>query len=501
MYPFYRRLFHPLLDIAALASGAALVLAFAPINQYYLVFLGLTSFLWTVVRASPIQAAWRGALFGAGFFGFGISWIYHSIYVYGQAPLLLAYLITGSLVALLAALTGLQLYCWRRLFPDNTLNTFCLAFPVLWVLFEILRSWLLTGFPWLFLGYTQTQSSLKAFAPFGGVYLISFLISVQAGLLVYTLLYWRKAVYTLPAVGLIWGVAALLNQIHWTQPQSTPLRVALIQGNVPQSLKWDPEQTRKTLALYKKLTQENWQNQIIVWPEGALPVLPEQAKEYLHQLDTLAKDHNTSLIVGMPLQEDGHYFNGVSGLGNALGTYSKRHLVPFGEYVPLENWLRGLIAFFDLPMSNFSPGPARQKPITLLGFSVATYLCYEIALPQEFLMPFPEAKLIVTLSDDAWFGNSLAPGQHLQIAQMRSIETGRYQLVTTDNGITAIINPQGNIVSALPQFTEAVLTGSVYAMTGVTPLMALKIPTWVFLYSILGILALTYRNPFIPRKN
>jgi apolipoprotein N-acyltransferase len=483
----------PLKNVLALASGALLVFAFAPFYQSYLAIMALALFLWTLIEASPKQAALRGLLFGLGLFGLGVSWVYISIHTYGDAPLPVAGFITGLLVIILALFISLQAYLWRRFFKYNDANTILLAFPVIWVLFEWCRSWMFTGFPWLFIGYSQMPSFLSAFAPLGGVYLISFVIALQASLLVFSCLHRRYAPYCLLGIFIIWGLAWSLETIHWTHPQSTPLKVALIQGNVPQSRKWDPAQTEKTLALYQNTTETLWNNNIIVWPEAAVPLLKHQAETYLEHLDIEAKKHNVALILGIPILDQNHYYNAIIGLGSAMGTYHKRHLVPFGEYLPFSSLFIGILNFFSLPMSDFSAGPDLQKKLNLLGFDVATYLCYEIAYPAEFLTQFPETKLIVTLSDDAWFGDSFAASQHLQIAQMRSLETGRYQLVATDNGITAIINAKGQITAQLPQFEMAVLKGKVFAMDGTTPLIHLGTGGILFILFVLFGLAIAFR--------
>jgi apolipoprotein N-acyltransferase len=368
---------------------------------------------------------------------------------------LLASFITSGLVLTIAAIIALQGYLWRRFFSHNNANTLLLAFPVIWILFECLRSYLFTGFPWLFLGYSQTNSFLSNFAPIGSVYLVSFTVALSAGLIMHALVKRQYAIYSIAGLLLLWGVAGALNKVKWTAKEHTPLQVALIQSNVPQSFKWDPEQAADTLTLYKSYTNQQWDKQIIVWSEGAIPIFLDQAQAYIAYFDKLGKQKNVALIAGVATQEETKYFNTMIGIGAATGSYQKRHLVPFGEYVPLGNLLRGIIGLFDLPMSNFSFFQ-RQTGITMFGFSIGSYICYEVAYLDEFLTQFPAAKLIITISNDAWFGNSFAPAQQLQIAQLRSIETGRYQLFSTDNGITAVIDPAGRIIDKLPQFQTAV---------------------------------------------
>jgi apolipoprotein N-acyltransferase len=237
-----------------------------------------------------------------------------------------------------------------------------------------------------------------------------------------------------------------------------------------------------------------------VWPEAAIPQWLDKTEDYVAHLDEQAKKHDVALIMGVPTRKDGRSFNSMIGIGSAFGQYDKRHLVPFGEYVPLQAMLRGLIGFFDLPMSNFTAGEHRQAGITLLGFNIGSYICYEIAYVDEFLSQFPGAKLIVTISDDTWFGDSFAPAQHLQIAQMRSMETQRYQLVATNDGVTAIIDPDGRVIDRFPQFKTGVLSGTVYAMNGRTPIITLGVAPIIFILFVLLFIAFIYRPEMTAKK-
>ncbi len=486
-------------DLIALLSGALLVFAFAPFQYFYLAILAPTLLLWVWVSTGPKRAALRGALFGLSFFGCGISWVFISIHVYGNTSVALSVLITALLIIIMTCYIALNAYWLRRFFPGHGANTLLLAFPVMWVLLEWLRGWLFTGFPWLFLGYSQINSPLRGFAPLGSVYLVSFAVALCAGLLLYCFLHHRKALYSIIGLLLVIGLGSIFSTIQWTKPTGNALHVALVQGNIPQSLKWDPNQAADTLRVYRKLTDQHWNSDIIVWPEAAIPMWLDSVPHYIEQLSDAATKHHVSLIVGVPTRTDSAYFNSMIGLGTANGQYSKRHLVPFGEYVPLEDMLRGLIGFFNLPMSGFSPGSPEQIGVDIGNYDVATYICYEIAYPAEFLTQFPTSKLIVTISDDAWFGNSWAPAQQLQISQMRSLETGRYQLASTNNGITAIIDPQGRINARAPQFERVVLTGKIYAMRGNTPLVILGLTPIIFIFFVLLGIAILYRPQMLQK--
>lgn len=251
--------------------------------------------------------------------------------------------------------------------------------------------------------------------------------------------------------------------------------MALVQANIPQSVKWDEARFESTLALYRDLSAPLWSKaQIVIWSEAAIPAFYDNVRDYFESEAALAEPYQGTLISGVPYREPptpakpgGGVFNSAVALGNGGGVYHKQHLVPFGEYVPLESWLRGLIKFFDMPMSDFSAGPAGQAPLRAGAITLAPFLCYEIVYPD--LVRLGRADVLLTLSNDAWFGHSLGPLQHLQMAQMRALENGRPLIRATSNGVTALIDAQGRITARIPQFEQAVLEGSVQPMTGATP--------------------------------
>lgn len=361
-----------------------------------------------------------------------------------------------------------------------------LAFPALWVLFEWIRSWFLSGFPWLFLGISQLSSPLRGFAPIVGEYGLSFLVVFTSSLLVLAYIQRTKIFSVLIAmlvIILLWISGTLLAKISWTKITDNPIAVALIQGNIPQQMKWDPEYLDTTLQRYFDLSKNQWHNQIVIWPEAAIPTLYQYAKDYFDQLALIAKKNNSTLITGIPVKDGFYYYNGIIALGTGQGIYYKRHLVPFGEYVPFDRWLRGIIGFFDIPMSNFAAGSANQGNLQAAGLTIAPFICYEIAYPELVLAALPTANLLLTVSNDAWFGHSFASAQHLQIAQLRALETGRYHLFSNNTGVSAVIAPDGTIQAATPAFQTTVLTNSIMKMTGATPLV------WLGLTPILGAMA------------
>lgn len=461
-------------DILSLLSGAALVLAFAPFNLYILGIIAPGILLWNWRDITPKQAFWQGFLFGLGLFAAGVSWVYVSIHTFGQASSLVSILITLALILFLSLFPAVQGWFISSFFKEENLSKWLLVFPSSWVLFEWIREWFLTGFPWLLLGYTQTQSVLRGYAAILGVYGLSWLTALTSSLFV-ALVILRKPKQRILlglTIIIIWGLGALFSTIHWTKPSQKPLQVSLVQGNIEQQLKWQPQQVDNILNQYVNLTSKHWDSQLIVWPEAAITMWQNQAADFLNWLDHLAKFHHSTIVTGIPITRDHKFFNGLLMIGESEGEYLKRHLVPFGEFMPLKSILIWLRNYVDIPMSDFDRGPKNQIELKLNQFYFSTFICYEIIYPEEVWRSFPQSNFMIVITDDSWFGKSLAPPQHLQMAQMRALETGRPLLMATNNGITAIINEQGDIVDQAPAFTATVLSGKIYPMTGRTPLIA-----------------------------
>lgn len=466
--------------VAAAISGILITLSMAPYNLWPLALIGVVLFALTIQNATTRLASLRGWLMASGLFLSGASWVYVSIHDHGNAPVWLATVLTLGFCLGLGLLGIFPSWIYARFFARHWLGQ-TLAFAGLWVLGEWFRSWFLTGFPWLYLGYSHTENLLAGWAPVVGSFGISLIIALTAA----TLACWlqsraRPALVLLGLCAAAWIAGPLLTSIAWTQPLTgKPISVALIQANVPQQQKWSNEALAPTLAYYHDTTRELMQtHDLVVWPETAIPRLYQRVQPYIGKIDKLAFDSNSAVIAGIPYGFESEYgpgyYNSIIALGNASGIYHKRHMVPFGEYVPLESLLRGVIAFFDLPMSAFSKGAQQQEQIALTTragdtLRIATYICYEIAYPDVATDALPGANLLLTASNDTWFGNSIGPLQHMQIAQMRALESGRYLIRATNNGITALVDARGHIIGQLPQFTREVLTGEVLAMQGTTP--------------------------------
>lgn len=478
----------------ALIAGGVLPLAFAPCGFYPLAVITLAVLLWLWLKDGTKQAFWCGYLFGLGYFGVGVSWVYVSIHQFGNANMALAALITALFVAFLALFIAVQGYLLARFFPRNNFAKLCLAFPSIWVLLEWVRSWLFSGFPWLLLGTSQVSSPLRGFAPLIGEYGLAFLVAFSSGLLILMINIKRNdhdwiRLFVLPLLVVIWFAGYALSKVQWTHTQGQPIKVALIQGDIPQQLKWSNDYLLSTLKRYYQLTEQHWNSPLIIWPEAAIPLLQNQAQDFLSMLDRTAKQHHVALITGIPIQQGFDYYNALMVLGNGQGIYYKRHLVPFGEYVPLMNWLGGLLGFLNIPMSNFSAGPEQHAEVRADNLIIAPFICYEIIYAQTVLHELPKANVLVTISDDAWFGHSFAEAQHLQIGQLRALETGRYHLFTSNSGITAIIDPQGKITAIAPAFQTTVLTGTILSMTGATPIVRMGIIPIIILMALLLVIA------------
>ncbi|MCY1344308.1 Apolipoprotein N-acyltransferase [compost metagenome] len=465
-------------NLLALAAGALTPLAFAPFDFWPLKILSLALLYLSLRDLAPKAAFWRGWCYGLGLFLAGTSWIYVSIHDYGAASAPLAAFLTlgfSAGVALFFALPALLWARWIRRSEAALADT--LAFAALWLAQEAFRGWFLTGFPWLYAGYSQLDGPLAGLAPVGGVWLVSFALALTAALLVNLARLRSRPAFLATGIVLLiapWAVGLALKGHAWTQAAGAPLKVAAMQGNIEQNLKWDPEQLNAQLALYRDMTFSAQQADLIVWPETAVPVLKEFVDGYLGVMNRFANDRQSALITGVPIRQNNdrgekRYYNGITVVGQGEGTYLKQKLVPFGEYVPLQEVLRGLIAFFDLPMSDFARGDSDQGPLLAKGYRIAPYICYEVVYPEFAASLAARSDILLTVSNDTWFGTSIGPLQHLQMAQMRALEAGRWMIRATNNGVTVLIDPFGQVTEGIPQFQQGVLYGEVLPMQGLTP--------------------------------
>lgn len=458
----------PALVAASAAAGALSVAGFAPLAAYPLPILALWGLLLLWRSATPRVVFLAGFAFGAGLFGVGASWVYVSLHDFGAMPAPLAAIGTVAYCAILSLYPAGAGWCFSRLRAGGPAAV-ALAFPALWTLFEWWRGWMFTGVPWLALGYSQVDSPLGGFAPLVGVYGVSFVTALCAALLAVMVGFGRARVAAGMTLLFIFGVGHFLKQVEWTSPVGLPVKVSLLQGNISQDLKFQTGRYAATLALYKRLIEAS-DGRLIVLPETAIPrFLDDVDPRYLDRIAKTAAERGADVLLGVPVRAPGRlYYNSVVSLGTSpIQRYDKAHLVPFGEFVPYGfHWIVNSVA---IPMSDFSLGTDNPKPLDLAGQKVAPNICWEDAFGEEIIRQLPEATLLVNVSNVAWFGDSLAPSQHLQISRMRAIETGRTMLRATNTGMTAIVDPHGRVVGRLPQFTEGILSGEAQGYTGATP--------------------------------
>ena len=469
--------------------GALTPLGFAPIGWFPLPILTLAGLFWLARDVTPGRAFRLGWTYGLSMFLAGVSWIYVSISTYGGMPAPIAALATLLFSAFIALLPGLALLLAARLTAPGVVRV-ALAMPAAWALLEWTRGWIFTGFPWLALGYSQAPASpLAGYAPLFGVYGVSLLAALAAAALALAGSRPKTALAFLAALGLGgWG----LQQIDWTQPTGAPVTVALVQGNIAQEMKFRPEKLDDTLRHYARAVLAS-EARLIVLPETALPLFRSDIpRDYLNLLGDHARGRNGDVLLGVP-EDDGvdangsaRYYNSVISLGaSPEARYGKVHLVPFGEFVPFG--FRWAVDMMAIPLGDFTRGRPDQPALAAAGERLAVNICYEDVFGEERIHAARDATLLVNVSNDAWFGDSWAPWQHLQIGAMRSLETGRWQLRANNTGITAILDHKGHVRAQLAPFTAATLTGSAQGRHGSTPFMFWG--NWAFLALLTGLLA------------
>lgn len=466
--------------IIPLLLGASLVLAYAPFNQAWLTIPVLLALLAFSLRHTPRQAFRIGFFFGIGWFAAGLSWIYVSIDRFGGLAPLASIALLLILFAYLSLFPAFALWLWRTL--GTRLNAPVLALlPLLWLLAEWLRARLLTGFPWLELGYTQTDSWLGNYAPWlGGVG-----ITLVLWLIVISLYSWwqQRRWYQALAAGVLLVLPFVLPSLHPVQRSADSLKVLLVQGNIDQSIKWNPEQHWPTLLHYLNLSKPHYpSHDLIIWPEAAVTMPEPYTDDVLANIHRATAAEQVALITGIIDFRAGQYFNSLIALGQdgADGVeqdyfhghsnrYQKHQLLPIGEFVPFEDLLRPIAPLFDLPMSSFARGDRQQANLQAAGHQFAAAICYEIVFPELLQANLgPSTDFILTVSNDTWFGASHGPAQHMQIARMRALEFGRPLLRATNNGISAVVDEFGQELVRAEQFVATTVSAEVPVVTGQT---------------------------------
>ena len=454
-------------------SGALLVLSFAPFGWFVLAPCLLMPLLYGFLVATPRTAAGYGFCFGAGLFLAGTYWLYMSIHVFGEAPLILAIFLMLALVVIMGlyyAATG----CLIARFCDGQAIRLLVVAPSVWVGIEWLRGWFLSGFPWMSLGYGQIDSPLAGFAPVFGVYGISLAVMFSAAALLLAGVGQRRQRWPLAAAALLpWAAGFFLQNVQWTDEAGPAVTTTIVQGGISQDRKWDAEQFRPTLALYRNFLLHNPDSQLIVWPEVAIPSVVDQVEGYIDTLQADILANNQSLLFGILERnaETQEIYNSVvmlDGVGRQI--YRKRHLVPFGEYFPVPDFVREWMRLMSLPNSDISSGNAIQPLLrTPDGQKFSVAICYEDAYGAEQLYALPDATILINVSNDAWFGDSIAPHQHLEIARMRAVEAGRPVIRATNTGISTFIAANGRPAGTVPQFKAGSVTQDIMPRRGLTP--------------------------------
>ena len=492
-------------------------MAYAPFSQWWIALVAVSAFIYVLAKNGKTHSFKLGFAFGLGWFGAGISWVHVSIADFGGLPLIGSLSLMLLLCSYLALFPALLSWLLTRYFK---VQLWPLALPLMWLVMEWLRSTLFTGFPWLSLGYSQLHGPLSGWFPVIGEIGVSALLVLICS----TAACWllpskgknnRLAAGLVIVTSLISGIT--LEQHNWVKPTGKTVKIAMVQGNIQQDLRWVPEQDLPTMLKYQNLTAQHWDADVIIWPEAAVPKLEPLAIDYLREMDRLAIAKQSALITGIVNYnfETREAFNNLLALGlkqqpdaeeqdlavpkgqyyYAHGNrYAKHHLLPIGEFIPFEDWLRNLAPIFDLPMSSFSRGAYRQANLQAKGYHFAPAICFEIAFPNQIAANLYEhTNFIITVSNDAWFGHSHGPAQHLEIAQVRAKEFGLPVLRATNNGITAFIDHHGQIKSRLVQFEAAVLSDTIPLVQGNTPYRLLgNWPMW--LVCLLSFSAALYFN-------
>ncbi len=482
--------------VYAFLLGAFAVLGFAPYYLFITPVVALVGLFYLWEKAPSAFAAFKlGFQFGLGLYVVGIYWIYISLHDFGGMPWWFAGFCTFLLCAFMALFPALVGYFSKRL------GFLLISAPVLWGLSDWVRSWIFTGFPWLTLGYSQTpHSPLAGYIPIIGVYGVSILTAlIAAGIAIWlatkpTSPKWKQAVIASITLTIVSGL--ILKTVPWSKPIGKPFNVSLIQGNIAQDIKWSPDATESTIEQYLSMAQAS-DAELIILPETALPVIASQLEPaVVNRFTSHAKQHQANVIVGMVdyNPDTKAYFNSAFSFGqNATQAYSKNHLVPFGEFIPLKDLLGWIYRdWLNIPLSDLSRGGTQQKPMVLNDQKVAVNICYEDVFGEEIISQLPEATVLVNISNDAWYGQSFAADQHMQFSQARALETGRMMLRATNTGATAIIDPHGHVLAHAPHDTKTTLNGKAQGYTGTTPYVVWG--NWPFIIIAFSALALLWRS-------
>lgn len=468
-------------NIIVFVLGAIIPFSYAPFNVWPIAIFSLAVFTLSLFHTTSRQAFWRALWLSVGMFGTGISWVFVSIHVFGKAPFIFAGFLTALFVIFIAIIFAAPFYFIGKWCSNNSL-LLALSVTAIWCLGEWIRTWLFTGFPWLFLGYAHIDTWLSGYAPMLGVLGISFVVILMSSLIAYA---WIEK-QSLPRLAIacvafaaFWIVGFFASRIEWTEDYLQPVNVGIAQGNIPQEKKWDDDFVQPTLDRYFSLSESLWQNDWLIWPEAAIPLIMNYGPDYnqltpaLEKIEQKSLETNTAFVTGILYlsPSDAKFYNSLVGFGVASGIYHKQRLAPFGDYVPLSDWLGPLLELFNLPHSILELGPKGQRGLQIGSAILSPAICYEIAYPDLVANTAKSGHAIITVSNDAWFGSSIGPLQHMQIAQMRALETGRYLIRSTNNGVSAIVDDKGRKLVESQQFVQESIESTITLKRGQTPFM------------------------------
>lgn len=474
-----------LYPLLAVFSGIIGVFAYAPFNYSGLAFISIFLLLAVIKYAPSTKLALISSfLWGMSYFSFGLNWINISLDQFGGLSTAAAY----SLVLVLAAYLSLfpLLFSWliRKLAVQQAI-----IFAILWTFTEFLRGWLFTGFPWLQFGYTQIDTLFAGIAPFFGVQGITFIIVWLSALglnIIHSLSNKNDRRLLLATSQTFLAIILVVisyysNKITFIKqdPQQKPLTITLVQGNIEQQNKWNPDYIYQSLDIYQNLIMPHLgKSDIIILPESVLPLLENQLTPYIEMLSRLSQQSNSAILLGTIYQASNneHLYNSLIALTpqqpydiNHTSRYLKHHLVPFGEYIPLP-FIENII---NIPFSSMSAGGLQQPPLQIKQANFTNAICYEIIFDSEVQKSLQQnTDFLLTVSNDAWFGTSIGPWQHFQMARMRALELGKPLIRSTNTGVTAFIDPFGKVIKQAPQFTATTLTTEMYKVSGKTPFAA-----------------------------
>ncbi len=478
----------------ALGAGVLNTLSFAPFNWWPLGLLGFAVLFWLWRESSRKSAAWYGFVFGLGMFGMGISWMYISIHTFGGMPPVIAGICIAVLVAFMSIYPSLCGWLQGCFSSWNSISRFGLFMPGLWILLEWLRGWLFSGLPWLSTGYAYLDTPLSNYAPIGGVYLVGFIVltTIGIGVTLIRQITRTNSVFASVMV-LIWIAGWQLNETAWTRAEGEPISVAIIQNDVPVFEKWDKDQNNRIVSEYMTKSQSHRDVDLIVWPEAAVPdYLDNVPNDFWRDLEA----HPADFIFGVLHRDEVNgvteYYNSVAAVTHRIMIYRKQHLVPFGEYFPMQGLLRPLIDLLNIPMSDFTGWKQPQAPLIAADNRFAVSICFEDAFPREGRNQVGPAGALLNVSEDVWFGDSFAPHQRLQMARFRSREGERPMIRSSNNGLSSLINWKGGIDIFAPQFVKHIVVGEIQPRSGVTPYIMFGEKPLLALVSMLLVLGLLF---------